>query len=229
MRFFTDGGAQYPRHCNARIATWAVVQDISLNETQIKQAADFVFLVPPQFPKFHVPAVGIVPGEQTVARAELFAILHATKQVNLGEPIPKVEFVTDASYVCRVIQIIEQDLFRHTLHKFSNGDLIQELAEFWHADRFTVTKVKSHRALESARDLYDLWYIAGNMCADAAVGSAYEAIPSEVRKLADNIVSHIDREKNMLDGHLQFLADFNKARCLLLEEKKEGLDSAFLD
>lgn len=229
MRFFTDGGAQYPRHCNARIATWAVVQDISLNETQIKQAADFVFLVPPQFPKFHVTAVGIVPGEQTVARAELFAILHATKQVNLGEPIPKVEFVTDASYVCRVIQIIEQDLFRHTLHKFSNGDLIQELAEFWHADRFTVTKVKSHRALESARDLYDLWYIAGNMCADAAVGSAYEAIPSEVRKLADNIVSHIDREKNMLDGHLQFLADFNKARCLLLEEKKEGLDSAFLD
>ena len=221
MRFFTDGGAKYPRHWNARIATWAVVQDVSLNESQIKQAADFLFLIPPQFPMFHVTAVGIVPGEQTVARAELFAILHAAKQVNLCEPIPKVEFVTDASYVCKVIRIIELDIFRHVLHRFSNGDLIQELAEVWHADRFVITKVKSHRALESAKDVLDLWYIAGNMCADAAAGLAYEAIPSEVRKLADKIVLHIDEERKMLDDHLNFLADFNKARCLLLGEKRK--------
>ena len=153
MRFFTDGGAQYPRHCNARIATWAVVQDISLNETQIKQAADFVFLVPPQFPKFHVTAVGIVPGEQTVARAELFAIFACNKSRSIfANRYQKLSFVTDASYVCRVIQIIETRSFSGILCiSFSNGDLIQELAEFWHADRFTVTKVKSHRALESAR------------------------------------------------------------------------------
>ena len=223
VRFFTDGGAQYPRHCNARIATWAVVQDTSLDEKQMRQAADFFFLVPPQFPKFHVTAVGIVPGEQTVARAELFAILHVAKQVNQCEPVPTVEFVTDASYVCKVVRIIEHNQFRHILHKFSNGDLIQELATLWHSDRFTVTKVKSHRELHSARDLFDLWYIAGNMCADAAVGMAYKAIPSEIRKLADDIVRHIDDEKMRLDNHLHFLVSLNKTRCQLVEEKKKDL------
>ena len=41
-------------------------------------------------------------------------------------------------------------------------------------------KVKSHRKLESATDLLDLWYIAGNMAADAAATLAYQSIPSEV-------------------------------------------------
>ena len=221
MRFFTDGGARYPRYCDARIATWAVVQDISLDELQMKQAADYMFLNPPQFPKFHVSAIGIVPGEQTVARAELFAILHALKQVNLCEPIPCVEFVTDASYVCKVIRIIEQGVFQHVLHKFSNGDIVQEIASLWCAEKFTVTKVKSHRQLESAKDLWDLWFIAGNMCADAAATMAYNSIPHEIRKLADDIVSHIEKEKKMLTIHFEFLVNFNKARCRLIDEKKK--------
>ena len=72
MRFFTDGAAKYPKCAHARIATWAVLQDTTFKEEQIRQAADFLFLDPPRFPKFFVSAVGIVPGEQTVARAELF-------------------------------------------------------------------------------------------------------------------------------------------------------------
>lgn len=88
MRFFTDGSARYPRHSVARLATWAVVQDTSTCELQMRQAADFLFLSPPQFPKFHVSAVGIVPGDQTVARAELYAILHAAKQVSYVSPYP---------------------------------------------------------------------------------------------------------------------------------------------
>ena len=125
---------------------------------------------------FHVSAVGIVPGDQTVARAELYAILHAAKQVNLCEPIPSVEFVTDASYVCRVVDIINCYVFHPILHKFSNGDLIRELAQYWHKDKFKIVKVKSHRKLESATDLLDLWYIAGNMAADAAATLAYQSI-----------------------------------------------------
>ena len=59
-------------------------------------------------------------------------------------------------------------VFHPILHKFSNGDLIRELAQYWHKDKFKIVKVKSHRKLESATDLLDLWYIAGNMAADAA-------------------------------------------------------------
>lgn len=80
---------------------------------------DFLFLTPPKFRKFHVTALGNVPGEQAVARAEFFAILHAAWQVSMCEPIPRTEFVTDASYACHVIKIVESGSFQHVLHKFS--------------------------------------------------------------------------------------------------------------
>eukprot|EP00435_Cladocopium_sp_Y103_P032373 s3008_g8.t1 len=144
MRFFTDGGAKYPKSPDARIATWALIQDISVNERQVKDVADFLHLQPPQCPLFFVSAVGIVPGEQTVARAELFAVLVAVKKVHWCDPIPKSEFVTDAAYVCNVVRLIENDAFHPYLHKFANGDLIQQLATLWRKDKFTVTKALSN-------------------------------------------------------------------------------------
>ena len=53
-----------------------------------------------------------------------------------------VEFVTDASYVCKVIQFIVNRSFMPFLHKMPNADLILELAELWRPEEFTVTKVK---------------------------------------------------------------------------------------
>eukprot|EP00435_Cladocopium_sp_Y103_P060985 s320_g22.t1 len=220
MRFYTDGGAKYPTLPDARIATWAVVQDVSVNESHLRKTADFLFLEPPQFPLFYVAAVGIVPGEQTVARAELFAVVTAAKKVHMCDPIPQTEFVTDAAYVCRVVDVIESGLFQPYLHKFANGDLVQELANLWRKDRFRMTKVKSHRSFDSAKDLMDLWHIAGNMCADNAATAAYRAIPSDVRKLADDIFAHSQREELMLHNHFQFLCKFNRCRCQILDAKK---------
>lgn len=228
LRFFTDGGAKYPRCAAGRIATWSVIQDLSLNLDQIKCAADYIFLEPPQFPLFHTSAVGIVKGDQTVARAELFAILVAAKMVNLLHPIPEVEFVTDASYVCSVIRLIQSGFFTNVLHRFSNGDLIQELAQVWNHDRFCITKVKSHRNPDSAKDLMDLWYIAGNMCADTAATLAYSSIPSAVRELSEQIVRHVEVEAKMLQDHFHFLADFNRKRCQLLEIQKRDVSKPSL-
>jgi hypothetical protein len=38
--------------------------------------------------------------------------------------------------------------------------------------------------------------------------------------LADQIVDHVDREKNMLQNHFNFLVNFNKRRCQILDETK---------
>ena len=124
------------------------------------------------------------------------------------EPIPHVEFITDASYVCRVVEIIVTGCFQHVLHKFSNGDLVRQLAK--------------------VRHLLDLWFVAGNMCADAAANTAYMAVPSEVRALADDIVNHMDSIKKLLHDHFKFLADFNRCRCRLLDEKKKDDSSNLL-
>ena len=218
-KFYTDGGSKQPRHMQARIATWAVVQDISNDDDHRKMAADFLFTDEPRFPLFHVSAVGIVPGDQTVARAELFAVLIVVLMLQKCGNRPHAEIVTDASYVRNVIEIIEHDHFRPILHRLSNCDLIVLLAQHWDKDRYKVTKVKSHRNLSDADSLPDLWNIAGNMCADTAVASAYNAIPQDIRALSEQIAKFAIDELCCLKKHFQFLVEHNKMRLSLVSDK----------
>ena len=129
----------------ASIATWLVVEDISASCDQQNEVLDFVFLQELRYPLFQVSQNGIVPGEQTVAHAELFAVVIAAMKANLLDSIPCVEFVTDASYVCKIIRLIEFGLVMPILHKLTNSELIFKLATMWHKDKFKVIKVKSHQ------------------------------------------------------------------------------------
>ena len=76
-RFFTDGGALNPQIPCARVASWAVVQDVAQTPETRKSALDFAFGPKPVFPAFVTTSVGLVPGDQNVSRAELFAVLIA--------------------------------------------------------------------------------------------------------------------------------------------------------
>ena len=116
---FTDGGSKHPRCPMARIATWSVVEDISASRDQQKEVLDFVFLQELKYPLFQVSQNGIV--------AELFAVVIAAMKANLLDPIPCVQFVTDASYVCKIIRLTELGLVMPILHKLTNSELIFRL------------------------------------------------------------------------------------------------------
>ena len=100
-----------------------------------------MFTVEPSCPLFHVSQIGVVAGEQTVARAELMALLVAVKKASLVTPFPRAEFVTDTSYVlCKIVRLIELNLVDSILHKLNHGDLISELASLWKQDIFFCDK-----------------------------------------------------------------------------------------
>ena len=220
VRFFTDGGTRFPKEPIARIATWAVVQDVSISCEQQKDVMDFFFTHEPAFPLFKVSQVGITYGEQTVARAELIAFLVAVKKTHMISPLPRAEFVTDASYVCKIVQLIELGFASAILHRLNNCDIIAELVDLWHPRKFFVTKIKSHRCFSSATDHRDLWLIAGNHCADIAVGAANSLVPGEIWKISNECVLHCESEKRCLLAHMKYLTDFNRERCKLLDENK---------
>ena len=213
LRFFTDGGSIHPACASARIASWAVIQDTAGSDSQRRDVAAFINDYNPKFPCFKVVALGIVHGEQTVARGELFATLTAVRTALRIQPIRKAVFYTDAKYVCCIIRLITTGLWRFVLHKLPNCDLVEELAQIWRPDLFTIRKVKSHRKFESAVDFNDLWEIAGNFCADLAATSALRSVPSDIRKLADEIAGHTKKEETLFRDVLHYLADFNKVRC----------------
>ena len=155
-------------------------------------------------------ALGLVYGDQTVARGELIALLTATKVARLYEPPRHAVFVTDAMYVCNVVNMICGGTWMHVLHRLPNCDLIAELATIWDRNRFSLRKVKSHRPFDSASNFEDLWMIAGNFCADLSATAAFKTVPADMRKVADEIAGHVLDEEKRLQSVLTYIAAFNK-------------------
>ena len=213
MMFYTDGGALNPTCTSARLASWAVVQDVAGNDDCRRDAASFLYGPSPKFPCFRVLALGIVHGDQTVARGELIAILTAAKIASRYNPPRPAVFITDASYVCNIVRLICSDFWRMILRKIPNCDLVVELAEIWNPELFQVKKVKSHRRFESATDFNDLCMIAGNYCADLAATAAFRIVPHDIRSTADVVAKHVKDEEQRLMRMLEYLAAFNKHRC----------------
>ena len=225
LRFYTDGGAIHPRCPRARIASWAVVQDVSETPLQRQRQYATISAEQKQFPLFKTSAVGLVQGNQTVSRGELTALLVAVKIALKADGFPEVIFVTDASYVCKVLDMIGSGDFQKFLHKLPNSDIILELADLWDPNRFFIQKIKSHRDFSSARDWMDLWDILGNFCADQAATATLQSIPTTIRDLSQRIETAMSDEEKRLSECLMFLANFNQARTQsILAKKKEKKD-----
>lgn len=139
-KFFTDGGAIHPRHADARIACWSVVQDVASNDAERKSSLDFAFGPEPCFPAFRSLAIGLVPGDQVVSRARLFAIRTALLSVHSHDAEATAEFVTDASSVCNIIRAIETGMWLLISHKIPSLDTICEIAHVWDKEKYKVTK-----------------------------------------------------------------------------------------
>lgn len=63
--------------------------------------------------------------------------------------------------------------------------------------------------------------MVGNHCADVAASAALNAIPSEMKKLADSIAAHVTSEEHDFHAFLKYLAVFNKARMQEVTELKK--------
>ena len=200
LRFCTDGGAIHPECHTARLATWSVIQDLSTDTSSRRSCVDYLFQTPPQLPLFRVGAMGLVCGDQNVSRGELQAIVAACQLAHMTSTYSMVEFVTDASYVISMIRVIESGQFKTVLRKLPNADLILSLDDLWKVGVFTIKKVKSHRSFESAKDIDDLWFIAGNYAADMVANLAFQLIPSCIRDCAQRAANFCKDEVERLYG-----------------------------
>ena len=98
LKFFTDGTSANPEVPFARHAAWRVVLDSVLGPALQPPALEFWRHTSQLPPCFHVRACGLVPGRQTVARAEAWAALQAVGMAYLAGPVP-VQIATDSTYV----------------------------------------------------------------------------------------------------------------------------------
>ena len=180
LRFFTDGTCANPAIPFARHAAWSVVLDSAMDPTHRSAALEFWRRTSSIPPAFHVRACGLVPGRQTIARAEAWAALQAVRMAYLAGSVP-VQIVTDSTYVVRILMRRQAGLpFSHVDFP-SNSDIVLLFREVWFPG-VQVLKVKSHQRLESIDDDDALWMAMGNASADKACARALEGDMSVVRE-----------------------------------------------
>ena len=212
LTFYTDGTCLHPDAPCARHAAWALVRDVTSTDSE-RTAALYAWRshgLP--VPYFHVVDRGLVPGLQTIPRAELCAALQAIRFGRAAGQKP-THIVTDSAYVVHVVRQFQAKQHEQFLLKASNLDLLLQVQDAWFPG-ITVSKVKSHLSPDSARDDAHLWMILGNHCVDQACDAALRADLSVVHDMITEAAAFHKQQLSHLQVVYKYLLALHEATRL---------------
>ncbi|CAE7241088.1 unnamed protein product [Symbiodinium sp. CCMP2456] len=175
FRLFTDGSCLFPEHAPFRRASFAVILDTTTADFEIPlelQKWRENQVLPD---KFHVLSQGFVPGEQTINRAEICAVIMAARFV-CDQSIPKAVIFTDSQ--------VAIDAWQKALDKEAGpwpdlDFLLQQVA----CSDVQLQKVEAHQRLDKLWGMPQ-WFAAGNEVADAAAKAALSRESQVVQDIA---------------------------------------------
>ena len=221
LRLYTDGTCASPAVPHARHAGWAVVCDDASSDVSRASAMQMWRSDRLQPAYFSVRAQGLVPGRQTIARAELCAALQAIRLAR--QACLPVCVVSDSSYVVRVLQGFGKGRTSKDFSRAANLDLILLLEAAWFPG-VTVCKVKSHVADADAAKAGEtcLWDILGNRAADEACKVARQGDISVVHELAEDARAESQTQFLALRQVFAYLLDLHAAQMQLQPRQNQG-------
>ena len=152
--FFTDGTCDRPRNQNCCRAAWAIVQQINHDPDS------------PSLDHFVVSQTSHTCGLQSINRGELESVSWLVSHFARNLPDEFLSVYTDSSFVQKILEAISDDTLSPKLFQMAPADLVSILQQQWNPKLHQVFKVKSHRQLEDASGVADLYTILGNTVAD---------------------------------------------------------------
>ena len=156
VTFFVDGSGLGQTSIDGRLSGWSVAACTDTVANALFALRRYHQIVPSCF---QVVALGQTTGAQTVARAELQALVVAL------EAVPTATVYTDCqSKVCLWEWVRKYELPRVAIAKRANEDLVGRLAVVATQPGQQVLKVRAHQNLEQIRDLEQLYYHLGQSC-----------------------------------------------------------------
>ena len=97
LRFYTDGSCANPAEPHARHAGWALIVECTFSRDARREGLAFWDSQHAVPPCLRVIDHGLVPGSQTIQRAELCAALQAVRHGHVAGRVP-VEVITDSAF-----------------------------------------------------------------------------------------------------------------------------------
>ncbi|CAE7407308.1 unnamed protein product [Symbiodinium sp. CCMP2592] len=207
LRLYTDGSCRHSGVSLAHHAGFAVVLDTSADDTaaleQLQQWRT-TKVVPVAF---SVIVQGLVPGQQTINRAELCAVLQAVRAAWNGGFV-ELEIWTDSQYV---IQLWQDG---SAAPGDPNYDLSVQLL-YWKAPSIRLRKVASHQDLDTLTGMAQ-WHAAGNYVVDLAAKAAVRADLNIVTNILDAAAQHVSSQTDVLLLFWRYLLALSLAESRLL-------------
>eukprot|EP00438_Fugacium_kawagutii_P002906 Skav230073 [mRNA] locus=scaffold2569:94288:96575:+ [translate_table: standard] len=161
---------------------------------------------------------GLLPGSQSIDRAELFACLQVVLHCATWHAGITINIHTDSAYVIKIFEGIRKGTLVSELHHLANADLILQIIPLLQNNPVTLHKVKSHQQLKDITDPYLRWQALGNTVVDQAATCALRNIPGEMQQTINMAVNFDKQEADMLEKVLRFMADNNLNRHLKLQD-----------
>ncbi|CAE7736117.1 unnamed protein product, partial [Symbiodinium sp. CCMP2456] len=218
--FFTDGSCIHPTCPSARHAAWSVVMHQPCNSVpDLRLLLDEPKLLPAVFP---VVAQGLLPGEQTIYRAEVAALVQ-TAIIATDHPEHVFHVWADSSSALRTLQAWLDCSPEEAPPPSPAGDILA-LLPARRPCNLALHKVKSHQNLREAPPT-ELLYALGNHVADTAAKAAEKDDLPGLRNQLDSVAQWCGEQEENLFAFFQYLLEVTKAVANL----RSGLDQQVAD
>ena len=223
--FYSDGTCAHPSMVPARHAAWAVVLDCAPT-LDPKLLALHVTTTGNTPQSFHVVGQGLVPGRQSIDRAETLALLQICVIAQQMPEVPCVAY-SDCQFALNLVQNWDGAAWRQSgrppgLHH----DLFQVLQVDGVPANLELRKVKAHANVEQAPES-EVRHLLGNSVADEAAKQARLGDLSIVHDLLDEIYSWHVTQREALHMFLQYNLELTRAVATLdRQAATTGLDAA---
>ena len=221
---YTDGTCANNDCPAARHAAFAIVLDCSPDSGSQAQLLYWQAeqRVPPNF---HVVHQGLVPGRQSIDRAELLALLHVCKY---AQALPDLTFeaVTDSQYALEAVQSWDLDRVRQGQPLPTNFDLFAAFELASKPPNLQLRKVKSHQDPTTA-PLEEVRHVLGNMAADVAAANARRQEFACVLDVVGEVAQWHKTSKEAFELYCCYNQELTKAVALRDQNARTtGLDAA---
>ena len=207
LRIFTDGSCCYPTMDLASRAGFAVVVDCSTSDFEIPGYMQRWRENGELPPCFHVHTMGLVPGEQSIHRAELCAVIQACRLAKWHGCAAEVW--TDSQVTVEEWNRLDTSLLPMW------PDLAHELGKA-RTPHIKLKKVAAHRDLHQLCGLPQ-WYAAGNAVADTAAKSTLKNDFELVCEASDRTAEFLQTQEDALLVFWRYLCRLSQEEYLLLQ------------
>lgn len=154
------------------------------------------------------------------SRAELAAIAWIIHECHLKAIPNEIVITTDSQYAINAIKLATDDLQRPLSQMIAHVDILKDIRKHWCPGQFSIRKIKSHQAFDSALDAIQLQDIQGNDFADFAAVQARKTDLSSHNQMFREVEVWNQAQIRQTLQVLRYLLDLNMASVQCKEQAK---------